>query len=472
MSVKDFLIQGISRKNKHKFITVGYAFAIAGAFALSLINNNDVNASVAPDNRSEYVEMSNGIRGAMVPADTLYPESPVENIRSLFELVTEFEYEKDVDKVVEVKSGDTLISVLTNLGASRDLANDVYYELKKVFDPRDLRAGQKLNANLTVNSQTDELVKFNSLLINDGIAKRYIVERNDEDAFSARIEKDELIEEVNSVQGIIDGNLSVTMQKHGISSKTIAEFIKIFSYSVDFRRDLRKGDKFEIIYENQITPDGKVVKSGDVLYAGLQLRNHKIALYRFKDSNGDVDYYNEKGLALKKTLHRKPMEFQRARISSPFGKRRHPIYRDIRIHWGIDYAAPRGTAIYAGGDGVVLAAKYNGGYGNYIKIRHNSEFATAYGHMQRFAKGIRPGVRVKQGQVIGYVGSTGRSTGPHLHYEVIQNGRRVNPLTIKAAAGENLKGRNLANFKKVIADLKTGYPSLFANAGSDKLVKK
>ena len=142
------------------------------------------------------------------------------------------------------------------------------------------------------------------------------------------------------------------------------------------------------------------------------------------------------------------------------------------VHWGVDYAAPKGTAIYAAGDGVVQVAKYNGSYGNYIKIRHNSEFSTAYGHMQRFAKGIRPGVRVKQGQIIAYVGSTGRSTGPHLHYEVIQNGRRVNPRTIRAATGENLSGNNLKNFKKMVAGLQTTYKNMFAQNEPQKLAKK
>lgn len=173
---------------------------------------------------------------------------------------------------------------------------------------------------------------------------------------------------------------------------------------------------------------------------------------------------------MKKTLHRKPLAFQAARISSPFGKRRHPIKKQIIVHWGVDYAAPRGTAIYAGGDGVVQMAKWNGGYGNYVKIRHNSEYSTAYGHMQRIAKGIRPGVRVKQGQIIGYVGSTGLSTGPHLHYEVVKNGRRVNPLTIKAAAGENLKGKTLKHFKATVAELKTTYKTMFAK--NDKKEEK
>ncbi len=472
MSIKDYIKYGISHKNKHKIITVGYVAAIAGAFVLSLINNNDVNASTPSSERLGYVMLEEDIRSSMSPADTLYPESSVENIRSLFQLVNHFEREKNVVKDIEVKSGDTLISLLQNLGADRGVANDVYAALKKVFDPRDLKAGQKVQASLLINSEDESLIKINSLVIDNGPGSRYVLENDDNNAYLAKLVKDELVDEVNTIQGVIEGNLSVSMKKHGISSRTVAEFIKIFSYSVDFRRDVHKGDKFEIVYENQLTPDGKVVKSGNILYAALQLRNHKVALYRFKNSNGEVDYYNEKGLALKKTLYKKPLAFQRARISSPFGKRRHPILKRTIIHWGVDYAAPMGTAIYAGGDGVVQAAKYNGGYGNYVKIRHNSEYSTAYGHMQRIAKGIRPGVRVKQGQVIGFVGSTGRSTGPHLHYEVVQNGRRVNPTRIKAATGENLAGANLKNFKKVVASLKTDYPNLFAAANNEKLAQK
>ena len=184
------------------------------------------------------------------------------------------------------------------------------------------------------------------------------------------------------------------------------------------------------------------------------------------------DYYNAKGLAMRKTLSRKPLAFQSARISSPFGKRRHPILRKYKIHWGVDYAAPSGTPIYAAGNGIVQVAKYNGSYGNYIKIRHNSQYSTAYGHMKSFAKGIKPGVSVTQGQVIAYVGSSGRSTGPHLHYEIIQNGKRINPLTAKAAAGADLGGKNLQNFKKQVANLKTTHKTLFAEDKNKQLAKK
>ena len=199
-------------------------------------------------------------------------------------------------------------------------------------------------------------------------------------------------------------------------------------------------------------------------------------MYRFKNSAGNVDYYNEKGLAMKKTLSRRPMAYQSSRISSHFGRRRHPIYGDVRIHWGVDYPAPTGSQIYAAGDGVVEMAQYRSGYGNYVRIRHNSEYSTAYGHMKGYAKGIRKGTRVKQGQLIGYVGSTGRSTGPHLHYEIIRNGQRVNPLTVKATASENLSGKNLTNFKYAVAKVKETRSKIIAARNGDnkeeKLVQK
>ena len=362
--------------------------------------------------------------------------------------------------------------MLRDIGLDRGTANDIFAELRKEFDPRDLKIGQKLKADYTIHSANGEVVRLNSFVIETGIGERVVASLNENDEFEVERQKDEMIEEVNNASGTIEGTLGGSMQKKGIPARVVHNFISIFSYAVDFRRDLRKGDKFEIIYENYIDNDGKVVKSGNILYAALTLRKDKLAVYRFKDKSGRVDYYTEKGLALKKTLDRKPLAFKNARISSPFGRRYHPILRKYKIHWGVDYAAPRGTAIYAGGDGVVQVAKYFGSYGNYIKIRHNSEFSTAYGHMQRFAKGIRPGVRVKQGQVIGYVGSTGRSTGPHLHYEVVQNGRRVNPRTIKASTGENLAGRNLANFKKVVAGLKSSYKTMFAQTEPQKVAQK
>lgn len=471
MPITELVKLNIKQRNRQKIITVAYALAVTFAFILSLTNNS-VEASVAGNERVNYLLIENNVAQNLSDPETIYPEDSIENIKNLFSTVNALVQEKQIDKEITVQKGDTLISVLNDVGLNRNEANDIFAALKKEFDPRDLKIGQKLHANYTIRSSSGEFVRLNTFVIETGIGERVVAYLNENDEFEVERQKDEMIEEVNSATGSIDGTLGASMQKQGIPSRIIHNFIAIFSYSVDFRRDVRKGDKFEIVYENYIDSEGKVIKSGNILYAALILRNDKIALYRFKNKAGNIDYYTEKGLALKKTLDRKPLAFKNARISSPFGRRYHPILRKYKIHWGVDYAAPRGTAIYAGGDGVIQAAKYYGSYGNYIKIRHNSEFSTAYGHMQRFAKGIRPGVRVKQGQIIGYVGSTGRSTGPHLHYEVIQNGRRVNPRTIKASTGENLAGRNLTEFKKVVANIKSSYSSMFAQNETPKIAKK
>ena len=472
MQLPSYLKFDIKHKNRQKLITMGYAVAVTFAFILSLTNNNAVEASVSKSDRAGYLMIENSVVNNMSNPDTIYPEASVDNIRSLFSMVNTLVSQKDVDKEITVQKGDTLISILNNLGLNREQSNDLFYALKKHYDPRNLKIGQKLAANLSIHSRSGDIIRFNSLTIEPAVGERVVAVLNENDEFEVSAVKDELIEEVNSATGSISGTLSGSMQAHGVPNRIVNKFISIFAYAVDFRHDVRKGDKFEIVYENYLAPNGKVVKSGNVVYAALILRKDKIAMYRFKSRDGNIDYYTEKGQALKKTLDKKPMSYRNARISSPFGKRYHPILRQTKIHWGVDYAAPRGTLVYAGGDGVVQVAKYNGAYGNYVKIRHNSEFSTAYGHMQSIAKGIRPGTRVKQGQVIGYVGSTGRSTGPHLHYEVVQNGRRVNPRTIRASTGENLAGRDLANFKNMVADLQKSYQSKFAQNQSRELAKK
>ena len=457
-------------KSKQYWATFCSTFAVSMLIIFFLSHNPEVNASIAPiDDLAGLAEV---IDQEDAEADlAAMPESEDggdEETQIAEEMLPETELR---EQLVELKSGDTFLNVLTNAGLEYNEANKIFLAVKKVYDPRDLRVGQKLQFSEQWNLQENRLLSLNKIVSVIKVGQKLIVEKNDDGGYAAQVQKDELIEEVNSAAGVIEGNLSVAMNRQKVPSRIVANFINIFSYSIDFRRDVKKGDKFELIYENFITPDGQVVQNGNILYASLTLGKNKIELYRFKDASGNVDYYDAKGLALKKTLSRKPLSFQNARISSPFGKRRHPVYRDVRVHWGVDYAAPRNSLVYAAGDGVILSAKYNGGYGNYIKIRHNSEYSSAYGHMQKFAKGIRPGVRVKQGQVIGYVGSTGRSTGPHLHYEVIQNGKRVNPLTIKASASENLRGRNLANFKLVVGKIRHTQQKMLAKAKSEHLAQ-
>lgn len=453
-----------SIKTKQCWLTFCSTFVIALALILVLIKNTSVKASVSPQVSVEELqaapENDSFEEESTITADSAEPVSETQPQTA----------EADNLHIIELKSGDTLLNVLTGLGVEYNTANNVYLSVKKVFDPRDFRAGQKIEVELLPTGEAPVVGALNSTV---RTGEHLSVLLNENGTYTAKIEKDELIEELQSASGSINGTLSVAMNKNGVPARIVANFISIFSYSVDFRRDVKKGDSYEIIYENYLTPDGKIAKNGNIVYAALNLGKSKVELYRFKDSSGNVDYYDAKGLALKKTLSRRPMAYQSGRISSYFGRRRHPIYKDTRVHWGVDYPAPKGSHIYAGGDGVVEVAQYRSGYGNYVRIRHNSEYSTAYGHMNGFAKGIRPGTRVKQGQIIGYVGSTGRSTGPHLHYEVIRNGKRVNPLTIKASASENLRGKNLTEFKRLVAKINDTHAKMLAGKKADeKLAQK
>ena len=448
-----------SIKTKQCWVTFCSTFAIALALIFVVAKNTSVNASVS--NNTPINAVANSVEDDGFEEETIMSEVEAERTP----------VPHDGKYTIEVKSGDTLLSILTEMGVEYKHANDVFVSIRKVFDPRDLRAGQKIEIE-TATIDGSYLVK--SIESTLGTGRHLNVALNDDGTYSARVDKDELIEEVKSIYGQINGTVSTSMSNNGVPSRIIANFIHIFSAGVDFRRDIKKGDTYEIVYKNYLTPDGSVAKNGNIIYASITLGKNKMELYRFKDASGNVDYYTEKGAAIKKNLlSRRPMAHQSSKISSYFGRRRHPIYKDIRTHWGVDYPAPKGSAIYAAGDGVVEVAQYRNGYGNYVRIRHNSEYSTAYGHMNGFARGIRPGVHVKKGQTIGSVGASGRSTGPHLHYEVIRNGQRVNPLTIKATAANNLTGKNLTNFKYQVSKINETRKNMLADRQkSEKLAQE
>lgn len=353
------------------------------------------------------------------------------------------------EDIVTVEKGDNFIGILQKIGMEYQEAHQIVESLKKSgYDVRNLRVGQKINITKTVDVPFGELLSVDKIAFEPSADTKYTIVRNEDEKYVAEVEQLELQTENKVVRGVIYSSLAASMNKAGIPQSILGNFTNIFAYKVNFRSDIKAGNTFKVLYDRKVAPNGKVVKNGDILYAELNLGKEKIALYRYKDKNGVIDYYDTKGVVLKRTLDRKPMEFRSARISSRFGWRRHPILQRRILHSGVDYAAPQGSRIYASGDGVVQRAQWVGGYGKYVVIRHNSEYSTGYAHMSGFARGIKPGVRVKQGQVIGYVGSTGRSTGPHLHFEVIKNGKKVDPLKIKAATGTNLAGNELKKFKE------------------------
>lgn len=359
-----------------------------------------------------------------------------------------------ITRVVAVESGDNLMGVLLRAGAERSLAYAAIQSLNGTYDPRrDLNVGDELQITFgpggsgTSDAESAGVIPgyaLSGMTLPVSYDREIFVSRDAAGNFSADEVERPLEREVVQASGSISASLFVDATEAGIPPRVLAELIRIFSFDVDFQRDVWRGDNFEVMYEQFRDESGKVVHEGEISYAKLTLRETENPLYRYTTTNGNLDYFNAKGNSVRKTLMRTPVDG--ARLSSRFGKRRHPILGYTRMHAGVDFAAPTGTPIYAAGDGTVVQAGRNGGYGNYIRIRHNGTYQTAYAHLSGFAKRTRNGARVKQGQVIGYIGTTGRSTGPHLHYEVLKNGRQINPRSVRIPSGEKLKGKELERF--------------------------
>jgi len=254
-----------------------------------------------------------------------------------------------------------------------------------------------------------------------------------------------LIKTIVFKEGIIDNSLYSAALKLGIKPNIIIEFARLYGFQVDFQRDIWKNDSFQIIYEEFKNEDSSIIETGSIIYANLNTKNTDLQLYKFEYEGNKIDYFDKNGKSVRKTLMKTPING--ARLSSPYGKRKHPILGFTKMHTGTDFAAPKGTPIMASGDGIVTRATWCGGGGNCVKIKHNSIYQTVYAHMSKFGRGIKKGVRVKQGQTIGYVGSTGLSTGPHLHYEVIVNGKKINSQKLKLPSGKILKGNIRKKFE-------------------------
>ncbi|WP_162906756.1 M23 family metallopeptidase [Algihabitans albus] len=368
---------------------------------------------------------------------------------------------------LKVERGDTLMGLLIGAGAQRTQAYEAIEALSEVFSPRKLRVGQQIavtfgtpvraanGANMTLipaaatetarDGATAQLPLL-SIRFRPSVEQDIEVVRDREDTtFVARAIERQLASEPRYAEGEIDSSLFEAALAADVPHDVLVDAMRTFSFDVDFQRDIQKGDSFRLLFDGFRDETGAFVKSGDILFAELVLSGKPVRLYLHTPGSGVTDYFNEEGQSVRKTLLRTPVDG--ARLSSGFGMRRHPVLGYNRMHKGLDFAAPTGTPIYAAGDGVVEKAARWGAYGNYVRIRHNSTYKTAYAHLSKFGKGVSAGTRVKQGQVIGYVGSTGRSTGPHLHYEVLVEGAQVNPRSIKLPSGEVLKGDELAAFQ-------------------------
>ena len=268
---------------------------------------------------------------------------------------------------------------------------------------------------------------------------------NKKNIFYSKIIEKNLTKIISYKESKITNSLYQTALNLKIKANIIIEFARLYGFQVDFQRDIWKNDSFQIIYEEFLNKDGKVIETGNIIFANLNLQNQDLKLYRHEYEKNKIDYFDENGKSMRKTLMKTPING--ARLSSSFGKRKHPILGFTKMHTGTDFAAPTGTPILASGDGLITRAQWCGGGGNCVKIKHNRVYQTVYAHMSKFGRGIKKGARVKQGQIIGYVGSTGLSTGPHLHYEVIENGRKINSQKLKLPSGKILKGNQRKVFE-------------------------
>ena len=348
----------------------------------------------------------------------------------------------------KIKSGETFDKILENYLIEKSEIIKIKNSLKDKVNLNKLNTKQIIQFNLDKTSN-----KISEFIYQISNTQKIFLKRNIEnDKFNKEIISIKLDKKIIYTENIILQSLYKAAEDHSIPANIIIEFARIYGFQVDFQRDIRKQDKFQIMYEIYLNEKNEILETGDILFANLKLSGQDNSLYYF-DKEGSEGHYDKNGKSVKKALMKTPING--ARLSSPFGMRKHPIDGFNKMHRGTDFAAPMGTPIMASGDGVVKKAGWCGGGGNCIKIRHNSTYQTIYAHMSKFARGIKTGVRVKQGQTIGYVGSTGKSTGPHLHYEVIVNGKKVNSQKLKLPSGKILKGkeRKIFETKKIKLDV-------------------
>tara|TARA_X000000368_G_scaffold385215_1_gene344347 strand:- start:1063 stop:2367 length:1305 start_codon:yes stop_codon:yes gene_type:complete len=347
----------------------------------------------------------------------------------------------------KVKKGETLNKILSLYKVPEKEIDEIIKILSNSINLNNLKTNQVLMFTVDQSGRKEII----NLMFPVSRTKKIQLVKNSE---LKRFNKKEIITNLNKRVIFKEGKILQSLYKTAVDLKikpnVIIEFARIYGFQIDFQRDIRKNDSFQIMYEVFEDDGGKVFETGNIVFANLNLRGQNNALYYF-DKKGSEGHYDGNGKSVKKALMKTPING--ARLSSSFGMRKHPIDGFNKMHRGTDFAAPEGTPIMASGDGIVTRAKWCGGGGNCVKIKHNNTYSTVYAHMKNFASGIRNGVRVKQGQIIGFVGSTGKSTGPHLHYEVIENGKKINSQKLKLPSGKILKGKNRTLFE--VSKIKT-----------------
>jgi len=344
------------------------------------------------------------------------------------------------EKMIIVKKNDTFSKIINPFFDSNFIKNLIIENLENEFDLRNLKIGQY------IYFYEDNKSKITKIIIPINFETDIILKIESDDIILSKVET-KSSREITSKELIIYSSLYSDGIKAGIPLPILIQAIKLYSFDIDFQRDIKKNTKLKISFEKFYNSKRKQIKYGNIEFINLIIGNKKLEYFLFKTDEGFYDYFNSEGKNIKKSLLKTPIDG--ARLSSNFGMRKHPILGYNKLHKGVDFAAKSGTPIYAGGNGVIEFVGNNGGYGKYIRIRHNNEYKTAYAHLSNFKKGIYKGMRVNQGDTIGFVGSTGNSTGAHLHYEIIYQSKQINPMTMKLPSGKILQGDELMRFIKI-----------------------
>ena len=388
-----------------------------------------------------------------ISSTNIYNEKKVLIDENYKNLINNIYFQKSINRIFDnlvpryknidhkISSGETFDKILNNYSIPNEEINQIKKKLNSDYNINNLQPN--LEIKITIDQSNNK--KITSFLFPVSRTEKIQLTRNlDNNLF----EKKTIITNLNKKIVFKEGKITQSLYKTAIDLKVqpnvIIEFARIYGFQVDFQRDIRKNDNFQIMYEVFEDDDGKIFETGNIIFADLKLSGKNNALYYF-EKKGSEGHYDENGKSVEKALMKTPING--ARLSSAFGMRKHPIDGFNKMHKGTDFAAPMGTPIMASGSGLVTRARWCGGGGNCIKIKHNSTYETIYAHMKNFARGIKEGIRVKQGQIIGYVGSTGKSTGPHLHYEVVVNGKKVNSQKLKLPSGKTLKGKEREIFE-------------------------
>ena len=388
-----------------------------------------------------------------ISSTRIYNEKKILIDENYKNLINNIYFQKSIDQIFnnlvprykninhKISSGETFDKILNNYSIPNKEINQIKKKLNSDYDINNLKPN--LEIKITIDQSNNK--KITSFLFPVSRTEKIQLTRNlDSNLFEKKIIITNLNKKIIFKEGKIIQSLYKTAVDLNVQPNIIIEFARIYGFQVDFQRDIRKNDNFQIMYEVFQDDNGKVFETGNIIFADLRLSGTNNSLYYF-DKKGSEGHYDENGKSVEKALMKTPING--ARLSSAFGMRKHPIDGFNKMHRGTDFAAPMGTPIMASGSGLITRARWCGGGGNCIKIKHNSTYETIYAHMKNFARGIREGVRVKQGQIIGYVGSTGKSTGPHLHYEVIENGKKINSQKLKLPSGKILRAKKRKIFE-------------------------